>query len=108
MKPASNAHLVPAFKVALEMFKDYDAYRQRGYQPIIKEKYMWYITNGHLQCADCICYPEIGNPLFYSANATMRNLQRDIKSYGTEKLSNFQNWMKFAANQAKIFNSSLL
>lgn len=99
MKPASNAHLVPAFKVALEMFKDYDAYRQRGYQPILKEKYMWYITNGHLQCADCICYPEIGNPLFYSQNATMRNLQRDVKSYGTEKLSTFQNWMKFAANQ---------
>ena len=99
---------MPAFKVALEMFKDYDAYRQRGYQPVLKEKYMWYITNGHLQCADCICYPEIGNPLFYSANATMRNLQRDVKSYGTEKLSTFQNWMKFAANQEKIFNSSLL
>ena len=108
MKPASNAHLVPAFKVALEMFKDYDANRQQEYQPNIKERYMWYITNGHLQCADCICYPEIGNPLFYSVNATMRNLQRDVQSYGTEKLSMFQNWMRFAANQEKIFNSSLL
>ena len=70
MKPASNAHLVPAFEVALSLFADYDAHRADGFQPELDDHWMWYITNGHLQCADCICYPEIGDPDFYQATSS--------------------------------------
>ena len=71
IRPASNAHLVPAFEVALSLFADYDAHRADGFQPELDDHWMWYITNGHLQCADCICYPEIGDPDFYQATGSL-------------------------------------
>ena len=70
IRPASNAHLVPAFEVALSLFADYDAHRADGFQPELDDHWMWYITNGHLQCADCICYPEIGDPDFYQVKSS--------------------------------------
>ena len=63
--------MVPAFEVALSLFADYDAHRAAGFQPELDDHWMWYITNGHLQCADCICYPEIGDPDFYQARVHM-------------------------------------
>ena len=64
--------MVPAFEVALSLFADYDAHRADGFQPELDDHWMWYITNGHLQCADCICYPEIGDPDFYQVKSSER------------------------------------
>ena len=80
---------------------------------------MWYITNGHLQCADCICYPEIGDPDFYQATCSLQyefgwdeiegkvkgtlektDVKRsmDTSQFETEKMGEFRKWMSHSKN----------
>jgi len=96
IRPASNAHLVPAFEVALSLFADYDAHRAAEFQPELDDHWMWYITNGHLQCADCICYPEIGDPDFYQAN--VKTSMDTSQLMETEKMGEFRKWMSHSQN----------
>ena len=54
-------------QAALQMFEDYQNERNEAEngQVQCRDKWIWYVTNGHLQCAECICYPEIGSPFTY-------------------------------------------
>ena len=102
LQPASNAHLVPAFEVALSLFADYDAHRTAEFQPELDDHWMWYITNGHLQCADCICYPEIGDPDFYQKDVTT---SMDTSQFETAKMAEFRLWMSHSSNIRNWFRT---
>lgn len=62
MKPITNAHPIPALQQTLQLFQDYEEHRDQTTQEPCKDKWIWYITNGHLQCSECICYPELAAP----------------------------------------------
>ena len=48
-------------KQTLQLFQDYEEHRDQTTQEPCKDKWIWYITNGHLQCSGMYF---IGNPRF--------------------------------------------
>ena len=62
-----------------------------SYVPECKDKWIWYITNGHFQCAECICYPEIGDAGFQEAGAAA-DCDVNCEQTYTEKYNKFVSW----------------
>ncbi len=66
IQPMNNAHFIPAFYKAFDMFEEYRNFAQEQHDDQFaqcEEKLVYYITNGHLQCEDCICIAEFETPL---------------------------------------------
>jgi len=103
LKPIANAHPVPAFKTALQMFEDYEQNREDAStsRPMCRDKWIWYITNGHLQCSECICYPELSDPFNQGEEGQSRHLKSTWKG-SQEKLAQFNRWRKTPAVKSLI------
>ena len=63
-----------------------------SYMPECKDKWIWYITNGHFQCSECICYPEIGDAGFQKAGTYC---DTDCDDTYTEKYQQFTKWARY-------------
>lgn len=65
IEPMKNAHFIPAFSKAFDLFVDYDKYAPEQHDrpyAMCRDKIIYYITNGHLQCEECVCYDGIATP----------------------------------------------
>ena len=101
LQPIANAHPVPGFKAALNMFTDYE--QHRGTKEPCKDRWVWYITNGHLQCAECICYPELTNPFDFSKDQSRISFTlSNPLAFNNEHLTKFTNWVQLANVQSRI------
>lgn len=101
LQPIANAHPVPGFKAALNMFTDYE--QHRGTKEPCKDRWVWYITNGHLQCAECICYPELTNPFDFSKDQSRISFTlSNPLAFNNEQLTQFTNWVQLNNVQNRI------
>lgn len=87
IEPMRNAHMIPAFERAFQMFDDYNnnasALHNRIYAKC-DQKMIFYITNGHLQCEECVCIPDIEHPFLeeddVKSSIQFRNLRPKVAS----------------------------
>ena len=98
LEPIANAAPVPGFRAAVKMFEDYAENRETREQ--CKEKWIWYITNGHLQCPLCICYPELSNPFQVPRKSGPIDMARDAGD--VQDYERFMQWVQLPNVRSRV------
>ena len=110
-------------KQTLQLFQDYEEHRDQTTQEPCKDKWIWYITNGHLQCSgmcfifsimpkiplqfatckgqimkcwlkECICYPELAAPFGETILPKFDNVENLLTRLDSDtKLRQFLKWI---------------
>jgi len=104
-EPMKNAHFIPAFTKAFDLFTDYDnkasEMHNREYA-VCQDKMIYYITNGHLQCEECVCIPDIETPFIDDVkNIQFRSVKRLNKADLPEKWNSMYKLIKQWATQGE-------
>lgn len=110
IEPMKNAHFIPAFSRAFQLFKDYNqmAKTMHGrYYAQCQTKMIFYITNGHLQCEECVCIPEIATPFIDEDDRVkLRNVQlrrEEMPASWQSKYKMIKEWAS-SSSQAESMN----
>jgi len=104
IQPIRNAHMIPALTKTFEMFDDYNqnapSQLNRPYASC-KKKIIFYITNGHLQCEDCVCNKDLEAPFLLPEKvdkARTRAMQLATKTW-LEENDQYDLLLRYAKSQ---------